>query len=44
MQPASRPIDSALIQATAEALRRHTPFDRMAAQDLSWMVSRLSLV
>ena len=44
MQPAARPIDSALIQATAEALRRHSPFDRMAPEDLSWMVSRLSLV
>jgi CBS domain-containing protein len=44
MQPAARPVDSALIEATAEALRRHAPFDRMARQDLLWMVSRLSLV
>ncbi|HEY7759666.1 MAG TPA: DUF294 nucleotidyltransferase-like domain-containing protein, partial [Burkholderiales bacterium] len=44
MQPAARPVDRALIDATVEALRRHVPFDRMGHEDLSWMVSRLSLV
>jgi hypothetical protein len=44
MQPAARSIDSALIEATVEALRRHAPFDRIERKDLLWMVSRLSLV
>jgi CBS domain-containing protein len=44
MEPATRPIDNALIDATVEALREHVPFDRMGADDLRWMVSRLALV
>jgi CBS domain-containing protein len=44
MQPAARPVDRALIDATVEALRRHVPFDRMGHEDLLWMVSRLALV
>ena len=44
MQPAARSIDTALIEATVEALRRHAPFDRIGRKDLLWMVSRLSLV
>jgi CBS domain-containing protein len=44
MQPAARPIDSPLIDATVEALRQHAPFDRMQDEDLRWMVARLALV
>jgi len=44
MQPAARPMDNALVEATVEELRRHAPFDRMPRADLLWMVVRLSLV
>lgn len=44
MQPAARPIDNPLIDATVEALQQHAPFDRMGSEDLRWMVARLALV
>ncbi len=37
------PADNALIAATAEHLRRFAPFDRMAAEHLSWLAERLRL-
>jgi CBS domain-containing protein len=43
-EPASRAIAPSLASATVEALRRHAPFDRMAPEDLQWLVARLSLV
>jgi CBS domain-containing protein len=44
MQPAARPVDNALIDATCDELRRHAPFDRMAREDVLWLVRRVSLV
>jgi CBS domain-containing protein len=44
MQSAARPVDNALIDATCDELRRHAPFDRMAREDVLWLVNRVSLV
>lgn len=44
MDPPSRPIAASLANATAEDLRRHSPFDRMGRDDLDWLVERLAVV
>jgi len=44
MSDVARPVESALVEATLQSLRQHAPFNRMAAEDLRWMVERLALV
>jgi len=44
MDHPSRPVAAALAAATADDLRRYSPFDRMTHDDLLWLVSHLSLV
>jgi len=44
MAEVARPVESMLVEATTQSLRQHAPFNRMAAEDLRWMVERLALV
>lgn len=44
MDTPSRSIAPAMLAATIDELRGHAPFDRMAREELQWLVERLSIV